>query len=52
MSKITGIGMKDCLSLLSLVWNVFISLRLKNTEPQYTYTDNFVRHFLRQCVRM
>ena len=48
MSSITGFGMKDCLSLPSLGWKHFMSSRCVDDEPIYSYTDKYMRHFVRQ----
>ena len=48
MSKLTGFGMKDCLSLASLSWQFYISLKVRDDEPIYTYRGQNMRHFIRQ----
>ena len=53
MESITGFGMKDCLSLPSLGWKYFNSKRDQPDliEPIYTYTDKYMRHFVRQAIK-
>ena len=51
MSSITGFGMKDCLSLPSLGWKYFMSSRCVDDEPIYSYTDKYMRHFVRQSIK-
>ena len=50
MSKKTGFGKKNYLSLLPLRWNFFISVQWKDEEPKYKRTDKNMRDFLRQTV--
>ena len=51
MEKLTGFGMTNSLTLPSLANKYFNSLRDENDEPVYTYTDPFMRHFVRQGVQ-
>ena len=51
ISSITGFGMKDCLSLASLGWKHFMSSRCVDDEPIYSYTDKYMRHFVRQAIK-
>ena len=51
MEKITGFGMKDCLSLPGLGWKYFNSLRTEEDEPIYAYNDKYLRWFVRQSIK-
>ena len=51
MEELTGFGMKNSLTLPSLAKKYFNSLRDENDEPIYTYTDPFMRHFVRQSIK-
>ena len=51
MEKLTGFGRKNSLTLPSLANNYFNSLRDENDEPVYTYTDPFMRSFVRQSIK-
>ena len=51
MEEITGFGMKNSLTFPSLANKYFNSLRDENDEPIYTYTDPFMRHFVRQSIK-
>ena len=51
MEEITGVGMKDCLSLIGLGWKYFNSLRTEEDEPIYTYNDKYMRWFVRQSIK-
>ena len=51
MEEITGFGMKDCLSLPSIGWKCFNSLRTEEDEPMYTYKDKHLRSFVRQPIK-
>ena len=51
MEKITGYGMKDCLSLPGIGWKCFISLRTDEDEPLYTHHDKYMRSFVRQSIK-
>ena len=46
--EFTRFVMKNSLILPSLANKYFISLRDENNEPIYTYTDPFMRHFVRR----
>ena len=48
MKEITGLSMKDCLSLPGLGWKYFNSLRTEEDEPLYLYDDKHMRWFVRQ----
>ena len=48
--EITGISMKDCLSLLGPGLKYFNSLRTDENEPIYTYNDKYMRWFVRQAA--
>ena len=51
MEEITGLSMKDCLSLPGLGWKYFNSLRTEKEEPIYTYNDKYMRWFVRQSIK-
>ena len=51
MEELTGFGMKNSLTLPSLAIKYFNSLRVENDEPIYTYTDPFMRNFVRQSIK-
>ena len=51
MEELTGFGMKNSLTLPSLANNFFNSLRDENDEPIYTYTDPFMRKFVRKSIK-
>ena len=51
MEELTGFGMKNCLTLPSLANKYFNSLRDENDEPIYTYTDPFMRNFVRKSIK-
>ena len=51
MEDITGVSMKDCLSLPGLGWKYFNSLRTEEDEPIYTYDDKYMRWFVRQSIK-
>ena len=50
MEELTRFGMKNSLTLTSLANNSFNSLRDENDEPIYTYTDPFMRNFVRKSI--
>ena len=52
MSMILWFVMEDCLSLPSLGWKLFNSMKLKHDEPLYTYTDKYLRHFGRPSTKV
>ena len=43
--------MKNSLTLPSLANKYFKSLRDENDEPSYTYTDPFMRNFVRKAIK-
>ena len=51
MEELTNFGMKNSLTLPSLANKCFNSLRDGNDEPIYTYTDPFMRNFVRQSIK-
>ena len=51
MEEITGFGMKNSLTLPSLGWKYFNSLRDENDEPIYTNTVIYMRWFIRQSIK-
>ena len=51
MEELTGFGMKNPTTLPSLANKDFNSLRDENDEPICTYTDPFMRHFVRQSIK-
>ena len=51
MEELTGIGMKSSTTLPSLTNKYFISLRDENDEPIYTYSNPFMRNFVRQSLK-
>ena len=51
LEELGGFGMKNSLTLPSLANKCFISLRDENDEPIYTYTDPFMRNFVRQSIK-
>ena len=51
MEELTGLGMKNSLTLPSLPNKYFNSLRDENDEPIYTYTDPFMRNFVRKAIK-
>ena len=51
MEELTGFGMKNSLTLPSLANNYFNSLRDENDERIYTYTDPFMRNFVRKAIK-
>ena len=51
MEKLTEFGMKNSLTLPSLANKYFNSLRNENDEPIYTYTDPFMRNFVRKAIK-
>ena len=50
MEELTGIGMQNSLTLLSLANNFFNGLRDENGEPIYTYNDEWTRYFVPKRV--
>ena len=51
MEELTEVGMKNSLTLPSLANKFFNSLRDENDEPIYTYTDPFMRKFVRKSIK-
>ena len=51
MEELTNFGMKNSLTLPSLANKHFNSLRDENDEPLYTYTDPFVKKFVRNAFK-
>ena len=51
MEELTNFGMKNSLTLPSLANKYFNSLRDENDEPIYTYTDPFMRNFVRKSIK-
>ena len=51
MEELTEFGMKNSLTLPSLANKYFNSLRDENDEPNYTYTDSFMRNFVRKVIK-
>ena len=51
MEDLTGFGMKNCSTLPSLAIKSFNKLRDENTEPIYTYNDEYMRHFVRKIIK-
>ena len=50
MEELTEFGMKNSLTLPSLANKHFNGLRDENDEPIYTYTDPFMRNFVRKAI--
>ena len=51
VEELTGFGMKKSLTLPSLGNKYFSSLRDESDEPNYTYNDEFMRHFVGQNIK-
>ena len=51
MEELTKFGMKNSLTLPSSANKYFNSLRDENDEPIYTYTDPFMRNFVRKAIK-
>ena len=51
MEELTKFGMKNSLTLPSLANKFFNCLRDENDEPIYTYTDPFMRNFVRKAIK-
>ena len=51
MEELTGFGMKNSSTLPSLSKKYFNSLRSENDEPIYTYTDPYMRNFVRKAIK-
>ena len=51
MEKLTRFGMKNSLTLPSLAYKYFNSLRDEHDEPICPYTDPFIGYFVRQSIK-
>ena len=51
MEELTKFAMKNSLTLPSLASKFFNSLRDEDDEPLYTYTDPFMRNFVRKAIK-
>ena len=51
MEELTNVGIKNSLTLPSLANKYFNSLRDENDEPIYTYTNPFMRNFVRKAIK-
>ena len=51
MEELINFGMKNSLTFPSLANKCFNSLRNENDEPIFTYTDPFMRNFVRQSIK-
>ena len=51
MEELPNFGMKNSLTLPSLANEYFNSLRDENDEPIYTYTDPFMRNYVRKSTK-
>ena len=51
MEELTGFGMKNSITLLSLADKFLNSLRDKSDEPIYTYDDENMRTFVRHSIK-
>ena len=51
MEEVTNFSMKNSLTLPSLSNKYYNSLREENDEPIYTYTDPFMRNFVRSSIK-
>ena len=51
VEELTNFGMKNSSTLPSLANKFFNSLRDENDEPIYTYTDPFMRNFVRKAIK-
>ena len=51
MEELTRFGVKNSLTLPSLANKYSNSLRDENDEPIYTYTDPFMRNFVRKAIK-
>ena len=49
MEELTRFGMKNSLTIPSLAYKYFNNLRDESDEPNYTYTDPFMRKFDRKA---
>ena len=51
MEEITGLGMKNSLTLPSLGWKHFNILRDDNDDSVYTYKDKYMRCFVGESIK-
>ena len=51
MEELTGFSIKNSLTLPSLANKYFNSLRDENDEPIFTYTDPFMKNFVRKAIK-
>ena len=51
MEELTSFGMKNILTLPSLANKNFNSLRDEDDEPNHTYTDPFMKNFVRKAIK-
>ena len=51
LQELTNFGMKHSLTLPSLAKKYFTSLRDENDEPTFTYTNPFMKNFVRQSIK-
>ena len=51
MQEIIGIGMKECLSLPGFGWKELNSLREEDVGSIFTYSDKYMRLFVRQSIK-
>ena len=51
MEELTGFGLKNSLTSPSLANKYFNSLRDENDEIIFTYTDPFMRNFVRKAIK-
>ena len=51
IEELSGFGIKNTLALPSLASKYFNSLRDENDVPIYTYTDPFMRNFVRKAIK-
>ena len=51
MEELTNFGMKNSLTLPAVANKYFNSLRDENDEPIFTYTDPFMRNFVRKAIK-
>ena len=52
MKELTGSGMKNNLTLPSSANKYFNSIKDENDEPIYTYNDEYMRHFMKQSIKV
>ena len=50
-SEEPGLKMKQCVYVPPSGWVIFISKRLKNDEPLYTYTDEYKKPFMKEIIK-